>query len=358
MSLLIRHSELNLPWLAESDPSLAELQRVSITAHLPCVVRGRSFTLFNSHFFAGQVLSILLHVVAVMLLVMNAEFEPARDPGSSSGGSSHTAVRMITVTPADYLTHHPNKPVVTVTPPTEDLQRQIANPAMASTQIQSTSQGYPQQSTPRSLPENLLAQLPKPDVTNPQPMFTQPVGKWVNTSPPSKLFDFSDVESTDSQAQANNQPLEHDAPVTQTRESASPVDDVVEQQADLEETTGQDRVAERETDQTTSERDSPQRTAMNDAGAATDTPIADSMPTPVYPRASIRQKEQGTVVLQARVTTEGQAVDIRVIESPGFSRLEKAAIRAMEKAHFTPAQRNGIAIEATVTKAFHFKLKK
>ncbi len=358
MSLLIRHSELELPWLTETDPSLAELQRVSITAHLPCVVRGRSFTLFNGHFFAGQVLSVLLHVVALMLLVMNAEFEPARDPGSSSGSSSQTAVRMITVNPADYLTHNPSKPVVTVTPPTEDQQRQIANPAKASTQTQSTSPGYPQQSTPPSLPENLLAQLPKPNVTNPQPMFSQPVGKRVNTSPPSKLFDFSDVESADSQVQANNQTLEHDAPVTQTRESASPVDDVVEQQAELEETTGQDQVARKDADHHMSEQDSSQHAVMNETGAATDTPIADSMPTPVYPRASIRQKEQGTVVLQARVTTEGKAVDIRVIETPGFSRLEKAAIRAMEKAHFTPAQRNGIAIEATVTKAFHFKLKK
>lgn len=357
MSLLIRHSELNLPWLAEPDPSLAELQRVSITAHLPCVVRGRSFSLFNGHFFTGQVLSILLHVVAVMLLVMNAEFEPARDPGSSSGGSSQTAVRMITVNPADYLTHNPNKPVVAVTPPIEDQQRQIANPTPSSTETQPMSHGYPQQATPMSPPDQLLAQLPKPDITDTQPMFTQPVGKWVNTSPPSKLFDFSNVESADSQLQASSQTREHDAP-SQTRESASPVDEVQAQQAELEETTGQDQAVEREVDHRASEKDSPQRTAMNDAGAATDTPIADSMPTPVYPRASIRQKEQGTVVLQARVTTEGKAVDIKVIESPGFSRLERAAIRAMEKAHFTPAQRNGIAIEATVTKAFHFKLKK
>ncbi len=55
---------------------------------------------------------------------------------------------------------------------------------------------------------------------------------------------------------------------------------------------------------------------------------------PQYPEASQRLREQGRVVVQVRVSAEGDPVDVRVGQSSGFNRLDQAAMDAVHSWRF------------------------
>jgi len=79
-------------------------------------------------------------------------------------------------------------------------------------------------------------------------------------------------------------------------------------------------------------------------------------PRPVYPRISERRGEQGRVVLRVLISPEGRVADVKVRRSSGYSRLDEAAVAAMQHARFRPYTENGIAYKALVDIPFDFVL--
>jgi len=77
---------------------------------------------------------------------------------------------------------------------------------------------------------------------------------------------------------------------------------------------------------------------------------------PRYSALSIRAGEEGLIVLEIEVLANGSVGFVNVIESPGYDRLEKAAIEAVRRSRFTPAHRNGQPIREVVRKSFSFRL--
>ena len=77
---------------------------------------------------------------------------------------------------------------------------------------------------------------------------------------------------------------------------------------------------------------------------------------PNYPEASRRRGEQGVVRVELRVDPNGRVVDVRVLESSGFSALDAEAIQTVRDWRFRPAQRAGVPVAGSITTAVHFRL--
>jgi protein TonB len=75
-----------------------------------------------------------------------------------------------------------------------------------------------------------------------------------------------------------------------------------------------------------------------------------------YPQASMRQREQGTVLLRVLVDTAGSVQRIEVERSSGHSQLDAAAREAVQRAHFRPVLRDGQAVQAWGIVPIEFRL--
>ncbi len=91
------------------------------------------------------------------------------------------------------------------------------------------------------------------------------------------------------------------------------------------------------------------------AGQSTGVSIVE-LPMPRYPAASRRNNEQGLVVLEVQVRSDGRAGEVRVVQSPGYPRLVDAALAAVQRAQFKPALRNGKPIAQRVRIPYRFVL--
>jgi protein TonB len=90
--------------------------------------------------------------------------------------------------------------------------------------------------------------------------------------------------------------------------------------------------------------------------------IADASPTPIssppprYPARALRRRETGTVRVQVEVGPDGVPTDVTVA-SPSSSRdLDRAAVDAVRRWRFRPAQRDGQAVAGSVVVPIEFKL--
>lgn len=79
-------------------------------------------------------------------------------------------------------------------------------------------------------------------------------------------------------------------------------------------------------------------------------------PKPQYPKLSRRLGEQGRVILRVKVNQNGQAEQVQLNASSGFTRLDTAAQNAVQNWRFIPAQRNGQAISDWVIVPIVFNL--
>jgi protein TonB len=77
---------------------------------------------------------------------------------------------------------------------------------------------------------------------------------------------------------------------------------------------------------------------------------------PIYPPASRRAGEQGTVRLKVLVDTNGKASNVAVTQSSGFPRLDQAATEAVRKWRFEAATDGTKKIQAYTQVAVTFKL--
>lgn len=79
---------------------------------------------------------------------------------------------------------------------------------------------------------------------------------------------------------------------------------------------------------------------------------------PPYPAASERQEEEGVVVVRVRVGTDGRVLAAELQTSSGHRRLDETAVEHAKRAwRFTPATRDGVAVESWRVIPVRFELK-
>lgn len=69
-------------------------------------------------------------------------------------------------------------------------------------------------------------------------------------------------------------------------------------------------------------------------------------PRLAYPRAALRRRAEGTVLLHVLVDAEGRAQRIELSRSSGHRELDDAARAAVERARFRPVLEGGVAVSA------------
>jgi periplasmic protein TonB len=77
---------------------------------------------------------------------------------------------------------------------------------------------------------------------------------------------------------------------------------------------------------------------------------------PVYPPASRRAGEEGTGVFRVLVDTNGRPLEVQVMKSSGFPRLDEAAVTAIHKWRFRAAVANGQAVQSWTRVQVQFRL--
>lgn len=83
-------------------------------------------------------------------------------------------------------------------------------------------------------------------------------------------------------------------------------------------------------------------------------PLPDQ-PAPQYPPEALRRGDQGTVVVRVDVDATGVPSGVSVLQHSGSRELDQAAMDAVRRWRFRPAQRDGQAIVGTVDVPFDFK---
>lgn len=77
---------------------------------------------------------------------------------------------------------------------------------------------------------------------------------------------------------------------------------------------------------------------------------------PRYPLAARRQGKEGTAELQAWIKNSGRVDRAEILISSGHPVLDRAALKAVKKARFKPAEMDSIAVEGSVTISIRFQL--
>ncbi|HVT37123.1 MAG TPA: energy transducer TonB, partial [Nevskiaceae bacterium] len=77
---------------------------------------------------------------------------------------------------------------------------------------------------------------------------------------------------------------------------------------------------------------------------------------PSYPSASLRRREEGTVMMAFHIDPSGHVTGQRIDKSSGSPRLDQAAVDAIVKCRFMPAQADGEAVDSWASLRFVWKL--
>jgi protein TonB len=88
-----------------------------------------------------------------------------------------------------------------------------------------------------------------------------------------------------------------------------------------------------------------------------DQPTALSGITPRYPFHARAEGQEGLVTVRVRVSGEGRVESAEVVRSSRFSALDEAALGAVRKARFAPAERGGRRVAGEIDLTFEFRLK-
>ncbi len=84
-------------------------------------------------------------------------------------------------------------------------------------------------------------------------------------------------------------------------------------------------------------------------------PIADQSPPPSYPPAALRRGDSGSVVVRVDVDATGMPFNATIVQRSGSRDLDRAAVDAVRRWRFTPAQSNGQAVTGSIEVPFDFK---
>ncbi|MBA7557776.1 hypothetical protein ES705_50547 [subsurface metagenome] len=77
---------------------------------------------------------------------------------------------------------------------------------------------------------------------------------------------------------------------------------------------------------------------------------------PRYPLAARQQEQEGVVKLQAWIKSSGRVDRVETLISSGHPLLDRAALKAVKKARFKPAEMNSRAVEGSVIISICFQL--
>ncbi len=77
---------------------------------------------------------------------------------------------------------------------------------------------------------------------------------------------------------------------------------------------------------------------------------------PDYPKGARQRSEEGDVVLELSITERGTVSSVSVVSSSGFVDLDAAAVRAAERARFSPAKSGRKAVSSTARITISFRL--
>ena len=98
-------------------------------------------------------------------------------------------------------------------------------------------------------------------------------------------------------------------------------------------------------------------TASSDGGAIMDAkPDYLSNPPPLYPGSSRREKQEGLVMLEVIVNTDGRPDSISIQTGSGFALLDQSAVTAVHKWRFRPASLGSIKVKSRVVIPVRFRL--
>jgi len=78
---------------------------------------------------------------------------------------------------------------------------------------------------------------------------------------------------------------------------------------------------------------------------------------PIYPLDSRRLGEEGTVLIQVELSTDGQVDKAEVVNSSGYAGLDNAALTALKHWQCEPIMRDGYAVRAIALQPFKFELR-
>lgn len=84
-------------------------------------------------------------------------------------------------------------------------------------------------------------------------------------------------------------------------------------------------------------------------------PIAGQTPAPRYPSQALRRGESGTVVVRVDVGPDGVPMSTSIVNGSGSRLLDRAAVDAVRRWRFRPAQANGQPTVGTATVTINFK---
>ena len=78
---------------------------------------------------------------------------------------------------------------------------------------------------------------------------------------------------------------------------------------------------------------------------------------PMYPSASIRANQTGTVILSVLVLENGRIGDVRIEQSSGHARLDESAVREARRWKLKPGTRDGVPVSMWKQIPITFRLK-
>ena len=91
------------------------------------------------------------------------------------------------------------------------------------------------------------------------------------------------------------------------------------------------------------------------AGVGDTPPVAVSSPPPAYPRAAMRRRESGEVLLRVHVGADGVPYAVDLVRGSGSRYLDRAASDAVRKWRFRPAMRAGQPVSGQVQVPISFE---
>ena len=99
--------------------------------------------------------------------------------------------------------------------------------------------------------------------------------------------------------------------------------------------------------------------SADEKNAAITEPVAATYlnnPAPEYPARARSRRQQGTVMLQVRVTEQGRPDAVEIFRSSGYESLDEAALDAVRQWKFVPARRGSQLVEASVVVPIQFRI--
>lgn len=77
---------------------------------------------------------------------------------------------------------------------------------------------------------------------------------------------------------------------------------------------------------------------------------------PEYPKASRMRRQEGTVLLEVKLGTQGEQLQVVLLKSSGFPLLDRSALKAVKRWQFLPQEINGQGVSHVVRIPVRFEL--